>query len=925
MHCLLCALSINFGGQRKASSLFQLRKLRVRLHCCLVTLVLLFGTSVLPLSAADDAWPQYAHDGALTGRTMLRGDLRSPRTAWSLSLAGTQMDVELIPQSGTFRVDTSAALSESVVAPAAAPLRDVDGSGNLRAVVENHQQRWAKILPDVAGLQQIRWDQTRTTAKTCHLQLVAFDQGYDQPRVVWNSEAIDTVFAPLMIVNDIDSDGEPEICVAMHYRVFIFNAYTGRTETEFRFHDTRSYGWFGLADVDGDEQDELIVLSDFQSHFDVLDFDPAKPDAERISVRWRREIEVNIDERQKWPQIGPRPVVDVTGDGLPEIVVNLYNDSGDGEWHLLALNAASGDVIADLPQRYTHGNADLDADGCPELFCMKSDGIYVPDYGDLEILNLRDGQARVLWTHSKSAYGLSRLPEQIARTATGAAQGLQHVLLTQDDVHPAFVVLTRRESTHLTALRCDATADFREQWSVQLSSDYPELLGLESREQSVLAAVRLQLPAGQEGAITGDGVRPELVRRQSLASRASAPVTTRDPADGTMKVFVEGAAETLFAVQPPIDPAADPQILWQRPGRGIGNQSGTPVAVDLDGDESPEVVVATRAPTGAAQVSAYRVDGREYWTHTFEQTPGARPVHNVGALSYWWPGRFRQAGQTDLFVNTRRGLMHSDVGHLLDGRSGERIWTREKAIIPDEFQWGYTGKPVAVADLTGDSIDEITNLYPVCYWMAAAADGRLISGRDLASQQTVPAWAAYGEPVIFDFTGDGRKEVLLDCPYILAVLTADGNVVWHGLPRASYPTGSDSDNIGETTSTKHALIDFDADGRFELASAGYNDGVRAIDAATGEIRWSVETPAPTSRKCTAADIDGRPGDELIYAAGRTLIVITGDADSGRVLWTWEADGSLSLPAVTDVDGDGLAEILVQSATGTLHCLDGAQH
>jgi hypothetical protein len=33
---------------------------------------------------------------------------------------------------------------------------------------------------------------------------------------------------------------------------------------------------------------------------------------------------------------------------------------------------------------------------------------------------------------------------------------------------------------------------------------------------------------------------------------------------------------------------------------------------------------------------------------------------------------------------------------------------------------------------------------------------------------------------------------------------------------------------------------------------------------------------------------------------------------------------LSLPAVADTDGDGLAEIVVQDANATLHCLDTAR-
>ena len=100
-------------------------------------------------------------------------------------------------------------------------------------------------------------------------------------------------------------------------------------------------GWFGVVDLDADGQSELVTIGDFQSHIDVLEFDPARPESERLSVKWRRDIEQDIERREKWPQVGPHPVIDVTGDGCPEIVLNLFNDT-DGQWHAVVLDAASG-------------------------------------------------------------------------------------------------------------------------------------------------------------------------------------------------------------------------------------------------------------------------------------------------------------------------------------------------------------------------------------------------------------------------------------------------------------------------------------------------------------------------------------------------------------------------------------------------------
>jgi hypothetical protein len=351
-----------------------------------------------------------------------------------------------------------------------------------------------------------------------------------------------------------------------------------------------------------------------------------------------------------------------------------------------------------------------------------------------------------------------------------------------------------------------------------------------------------------------------------------------------------------------------------------GARSAGLVAADLDGDGSCEVIAADRGRLGQAVLVAYRGDGSTLWEKAFPQTDGAPPVWNTGALTFWWPGHFRRPDRLDVFVNTRRRLMHSDVGQLIDGRDATTLWAHDKAIVPGQFRWGWAGIPLAATDVDGDHCDDLVCLYPVCFWIAEGRTGRITTGRELASRKQLPAWAAYGEPMVHDFDGDGQPEILLDSPYILALLDRTGRPLWHGPGRADFPVGPGPGHTGEATSCRHALVDIDGDGAFEVASAGYGDGVRVIDPRTGRRLWSLPAPAPTGAKVAAANIDGRGGDEILYPAGDSLVVITGDRTSGRVLWTWQAPASLSLPAIADVDGDGLAEIVVQDASGTVHCL-----
>ena len=882
---------------------------------------------------ADD-WPRYGHDAALTGRTALRGDIESPRTAWSISLAGEEFSVEIRPGAGDHSLELPAAIQDTPAVPIpAVPLRDPDGSGRLRPLTESYHERWADVLPAVAGLERVAWDQTWTTAPICRLELFAHDEGFEKPRRVWQSEPEGDVFMPLCVVHDIDRDGTQEVLVALHYRVLIYEGTTGRKETELRFHSSRSYGWFGLAEIDGDPSPELVVLSDFQSHFDVLDLDASKPEAERLSVRWRRDIEQAIEERTKWPQVGPRPLVDLTGDGRPEIALNFFNDTGDEEWHAVVIDASSGKTLADLPRRYVHGSADLDGGGRSELLCGATAGVLVPELGRIEVVALGESGPSVVWSLEDAGFESADLPGPGDTWSTGATLGFRHALLTGEAVRPAFLVRRLEAASpgsvsagalSMAAIRHDGKGSFRILWEARGLPDGTRAAALATSGESAAAVLRVPLGARARARIAASRARAVAVGRSSPAMGPFAPIAARPAPGEPLLVFAEGAGETVFAVRPPRR-GGSPEIARELPGRGLGDGSLGPVAADLDGDGRTEILTAGRTRAGAALLSATRADGAVLWRRVFDRVPGARPVHNLAALTFYWPGRFRAPGALDVVVNTRRGLMHSDAGHLIDGRTGDLVWTRERAIVPGEFRWGFMGAPVAAADLVGrDGLDEIVNLYPVCYWAASGATGEIIRARELASRKALPAWAAYGEPMVSDFMRDGTLQVLLDSPYLLALLDADGKPLWHGKARRDYPSGKEDDNMGETTPTRHALADLDGDGRFEIASAGYRDGARAIDPRDGRILWSLDAPKPTGARCAAADIDGRKGDELIYPAGNELIAVTGGRESGRILWRWKGPAALSLPVIADLDGDGLAEIAVQSADGSVHAIDGPE-
>jgi len=943
----------------------DVRGLAMRVATPLGLACAVFGPAILSIGgvarwAPADEWPRYAHDGTLSARSALGGRIARPRVAWTCSVAGREIVIELVPSAGRHRLVLGDGSGEMAawapsIARSGRPQADLDGTGVPRPVIETHHERWARILPWVRGWQRVAWSHTWTDQKVCRLQLFAYDGGFDRPRLVWQSDPPeDTIFLPLNVVYDIDGDGVQEVCVAAHYRVMIFEGTTGRKETELRYHKSRPYGWFGLADVDADGQMELVTIGDFQSHIDVLEYDRDRPEAERLSVKWRRDIEQNIEDRRRWPQVGPRPLADVAGDARPEIVLNLFNDTGDGQWHAVVLDAMTGWAVCDVPKRYVQGTADADGDGRADLLLAETDGTFVCDFGRIEVIRLPSGRPQVAWSAQASAWATVELAAMGPTWSTSATDGMRHVLAPEDGHgRHVFVILEKaaalpEEESPPAVIRAirfarDMTAE--QLWRAEGLIGDPVVLGAgtasgppASRPSAVAssartgsssavgALVRLQLPAEPQGAVVASGARVRVVEDRRLGVVPSAPIAARLRPTGPVVVVVEGPGRRTYALEPPSEAGAAARIAWCRPGRGMGDGSRWlgPMAADLDGDGGCEVVVAGQASSGAASLVAYRHDGTPLWRRVFAQTSGAVPVWNRSALTFWWPGRFRSAAQTDVFVNHRRGPMHSDVGELLDGRTGRTVWRQEKAVMPGEFTWGYAGMPPGVADVNGDGLDELVCLYPVCFWVGEGATGRLAVGREFASRRRLPAWAAYGEPMIYDFTGDGRPDILLDSPYIVALLDAGGEPLWHGPGRASYPTRPGEGNAGEVTQTRHALVDIDGDGVFEIASAGYGDGLRLIDPRDGRVLWSLAAPAPTCPRVVAADIDGRPGDEVLYPAGSRLVAVSGDRRAGRILWEWSAGAPLSMPAVADTDGDGDAEVVVVDGSARVYALDSDQ-
>ena len=132
-------------------------------------------------------------------------------------------------------------------------------------------------------------------------------------------------------------------------------------------------------------------------------------------------------------------------------------------------------------------------------------------------------------------------------------------------------------------------------------------------------------------------------------------------------------------------------------------------------------------------------------------------------VDHWAFGRFTgRARGLDVYVDLHRRSKGSGEGWMLRGDTGEVIWQR-KGITSKETAMPFGGGIPAVADMNGDGIDDLVQMFYTVYGAINGATGEpLYPPAFLTGQNYFGKWLAYSEPTVADLTGDGKLEVYLN-------------------------------------------------------------------------------------------------------------------------------------------------------------------
>jgi len=844
-------------------------------------------------------WPCHRRNGSLDARSPAKGRLTRPKIVWK-HFVGIGETV-LVTEPGD--ADMVLTLPVANLGDRPDPLTDPrwglapprgDLQGRRQPICNDAFRAYADVLAGTPGLEKLEVRREGTAA--C---FVWRDNAWAK---VWETERMDfgnTVTA-LPIVGDFDADGRPELAFLPWWHLVIVDAATGKLEDRCRFTKGRSYGYFGVHDLDGDGKSEFVVQADFAKHVDVLGYRDGK-----VELLWQRNIELDISNPQTILRVNPNTVADVDGDGRLEVLINLYNAADDGRWHVSVHDGMTGQVKYDLTDEHLDGVTDVDGDGSAELLTSRTTSWVVPAFGPIRVGGLKNGHPTTLWERADAGWQTWDTPMPL-HVNSGATYGRRTVLARPMENGTA-VVLRR-----LVPDRPDETTISVATWSegglherTTVQGRRLEGLALDDRGNLLFRGVSRP---GAPGRLQVRGGRVRAIRFQRQGVSAGTAVAARADDRARAVVVVQGSGEELVAFHPPRGDRQSKEI-WRIPGRGQGAAwPGTlgPVLADLRADGGRQVIYAAAAPSGCGRLVAADLAGREVWHHDFGRIPGTPPVWNSGAIVLWQVGRFTNKGRQDVLVTVRRSMMHSEETVLLSGRDGGELWRRVRQDTSMHSR-GVGGTPFALADYDGDGLDDVASFYPSQFYLLNGRTGENLILMN-AVWDPVPTKPVYwGRPVAGDFEKTGRASVFMAGGAMTGLVRPDGTLVWH-------------DAVGQSP-VMFAFGDLDANGRIDAVGFGYPDGVRCYDAATGRVKWRMAMPAagaPAGAASGDVDADGR--DEVLLTVGKTLYCVgTGDdGKRGVVLWQVAMPTNVGPPSIADLDGDGNASVLLVGQDGHVY-------
>lgn len=916
----------------------------------------------------SDDWLTYRHDGQLTGYCRLKGNITHPQIRWKYFLGGLPGEISTLP---TLRSETDLIVpsggcllrirwtgeliwkSPALGIEGMCTLADVDGDGTTEVVAssgkellilssEDGRLLWRYYFgpPRSSGayppmILTHQFDKTRKGLQIIvgllsskEVLVFDFSDGVANARLqhtLWMNDA----FNPTVVVADIDGDGQEEIIVTKLGAVYIFNPITGELKRRCDWisggERRRNYGLFQIADVNNDGILECVSLSSAVTrHLSVVDNDGKG----NLALLWDRFIEHIYPTDTTEVRHTINSVHDVDGDGLPEIVVSLYNTRQDQRWWLEVIDARNGNVKAEIPDHYLWGIQDVDGDGTFELLTSIEPMRIPKQHSQLQVLDWNGNVFAPIWEASEARFAGRSFGAQPDRSHfRGGYIESDEVWFKRLNGEDGFFVIT--ENQNESKVHCVTAA------GKTTREHFLALHGLRSLRIAAICDVNGDgenelVLVSEGGNIHVVDVHGEVLSQFSSGAKpSSSSIVFHSKMYSGSLLAIPDATEDIHLLR--FDKATQqPRLVWKRAGkgrRGWNYSYHSPHAADIDGDGEYELLAGMdRDNASALQALSLSGEVKKEWV--FGGFPS--PKHGTRIGIYEWLQVASRESLGHLLVSFYASAsMNSEETLCIDLATGKGKW-RRKEVGEGEYGRGFGpwGLTTAVHDLSHATEALFLAKDTLCHFDSSSGEwkhspwvlreatmevmkkaGTLdISPESLASN-TDP-FTAYGSLIVCDVNGDGIEEfIVAGCFGALGVMDREHRILWW----KSVP-------LADLSMRYPGVADVDNDGIIELG-VGYSQGdFVCYSAVSGDAKWRINLGSITS-DIVSCDIDGDGHPEFIAgtADGRLLVIGNG----GVIKWSHDFGYSVGFPVIADFDEDGLPEILVAVGDGWLYSVGQA--
>ena len=325
-------------------------------------------------------------------------------------------------------------------------------------------------------------------------------------------------------------------------------------------------------------------------------------------------------------------------------------------------------------------------------------------------------------------------------------------------------------------------------------------------------------------------------------------------------------------------------------------QAAEPALGDLDGDGNAEIIVS-----GDNGTFAFHHDGALMWQ---EPTIQAHSADGGGSFGWGGPtlGNLDNDADPEIVIAASEDALYvlDHLGNILDSDPIGR----------------WPSVPV-LADITGDGALDIIAAqdHTLKLYAYSPLNGLEIAWTYTLTNTTLRS-GVFGSPAVADLTGDGQPEIIINWGHRVEALQADGSLLW------SYYTGSDS----HFRPSPITVADVTGDGQPNIVTASaVNAGFLIFDhllmvlTKEGTLVWE-QTVADSSASASgvaAQDLTGNGAWEILWNGLDDGFLVIRGSDGKRLFnEPFTRSGTImDYPSMGDVDGDGVADVVVAGREG----------